>query len=63
MAIGWQQILIVGLICLVLFSGKGRLSALLGDLGQGVRAFRLGLKEDDEQRAPANQKLSTKMPE
>ena len=48
MAIGWQQILIAGIVVLVLFGSKGKFSSLMGDLGQGIRAFRLGMASDEK---------------
>jgi|GEM_PF-1335430 len=51
MAIGWQQILIVAVIALVFFGGKGKISSLMGDLGRGIRAFRQGLAPEDKRDA------------
>jgi sec-independent protein translocase protein TatA len=39
--------LIVGLVVLLLFGGRGKLSGLMGDAAKGVKAFREGLKDDD----------------
>lgn len=44
---GWQQLLIVLVLVLVLFGGRGRISALMGDMAKGIRSFRQGLAEDD----------------
>jgi sec-independent protein translocase protein TatA len=38
--------LIVGLVVLLLFGGRGKLSGLMGDAAKGVKAFREGLKDD-----------------
>lgn len=40
--------LIVLVVVLVLFGGRGKLSALMGDAGKGIRSFKKGLKEGDE---------------
>lgn len=50
MSIGWLQILIVVALLVLLF-GRGRISALMGDIASGVTSFRKGLREnpDDEQ--------------
>ena len=53
MAVGWQQLLIVLVLVLVLFGGRGRISSLMGDMAQGIKSFRTGLKDDDE-AAPAS---------
>ncbi|MEM1409671.1 MAG: twin-arginine translocase TatA/TatE family subunit [Pseudomonadota bacterium] len=44
---GWQQLLLVLVIVLVLFGGRGRISSLMGDMAKGIRSFRKGLAEDD----------------
>lgn len=46
MALGWQQLLIVLVLVLVLFGGRGRISSLMGDMAQGIKSFRAGLKDD-----------------
>ena len=38
--------LIVLVVVLVLFGGRGKLSQLMGDMAKGITAFRKGLKED-----------------
>lgn len=43
--------LIVGLVVLLLFGGRGKLSSLMGDAAKGVRAFRDGLKGEDDKPA------------
>ncbi|MCC5996976.1 MAG: twin-arginine translocase TatA/TatE family subunit [Oceanicaulis sp.] len=42
----WTGILIVALLLLVLFGGRGKISALMGDMAKGITAFRKGLKDD-----------------
>jgi sec-independent protein translocase protein TatA len=40
--------IIIGVIALLLFGGRGKLSSIMGDAAKGVRAFREGLKGEDE---------------
>ncbi len=40
--------LIVLVVVLVLFGGRGKLSALMGDAGKGIRSFKKGLKDGDD---------------
>lgn len=40
--------LIVLVVVLVLFGGKGKLSGIMGDAAKGIRAFRDGLKGEEE---------------
>ncbi len=48
MGIGWQQLLIVLVVALLLFGGRGRISSIMGDMAKGIKSFRHGLKDDDE---------------
>jgi len=48
---GWQQLLLVLVIVLVLFGGRGRISAIMTDMAKGIRSFRQGLNEDDGEPA------------
>jgi sec-independent protein translocase protein TatA len=43
----WTYFVIIGVLALVLFGGRGRISALMGDMAKGVTAFRKGLKDDE----------------
>jgi sec-independent protein translocase protein TatA len=46
------HVLAVLVVALLLFGGRGKLSGLMGDAAKGIRAFRDGLKgEDDTQEA------------
>jgi sec-independent protein translocase protein TatA len=44
----WTGIIIVAILLLVLFGGRGKISALMGDMAKGVTAFRKGLKDDEK---------------
>lgn len=46
MAPSWMQILIV-VILLVLLFGRGKISALMGDVAQGIKSFKKGMADDD----------------
>lgn len=47
MRLGTPEILII-LVVVVLLFGVGRISKIAGELGSGIKAFRKGLKSDDE---------------
>tara|TARA_R110002072_G_scaffold22253_10_gene77866 strand:- start:675 stop:938 length:264 start_codon:yes stop_codon:yes gene_type:complete len=47
MAPGIWQILIVLVIVLILFGGRGKISAIMGDFARGITSFRKGLKDDE----------------
>lgn len=42
------QLLIVGVLFLVLFGGRGKISAIMGDVAKGITSFKKGLKEDPD---------------
>jgi sec-independent protein translocase protein TatA len=51
--------IILGAIVLLLFGGRGKLSSIMGDAAKGVRAFRDGLKgEDEKPEAPVQPPLA-----
>jgi sec-independent protein translocase protein TatA len=45
--------LIVLVVVLVLFGGGGKIPKLMRDMGQGVNAFKKGLKEEDKDKDKA----------
>lgn len=47
MGISIWQILIVVLIVVVLF-GAGRIPRLMGDMAKGIKSFKAGMKDDEE---------------
>lgn len=54
MGFGLPEILVILVIVLIIF-GAGKLPRVMGDLAKGVRAFRSGLKEgEDDSAAKAN---------
>ncbi len=46
MGLSWQHLLIFLVIALLLF-GRGKISSLMGDVAQGIKAFKKGMAEDD----------------
>ncbi|MBR6656118.1 MAG: twin-arginine translocase TatA/TatE family subunit [Alistipes sp.] len=44
---GWQEILIIALIVLLLFGGK-KIPELMKGLGKGVRSFKEGMKDIED---------------
>jgi sec-independent protein translocase protein TatA len=47
MSIGIWQVVLILLIVLILF-GAGKLPKVMGDVAKGVKNFKSGMKEDDE---------------
>lgn len=42
----WHWI-VVAVIVLLLFGGRGKISSLMGDFAQGIKAFKKGMSEDE----------------
>lgn len=40
--------LVVGVLVLLLFGGRGKISDIMGDMAKGIKSFKKGLSEDDE---------------
>jgi sec-independent protein translocase protein TatA len=47
--------LFVGVIVLLLFGGKGKISDIMGDFAKGIKSFKKGLSDDDEAAKAAEQ--------
>jgi len=45
----WHWIVVIGVV-LLLF-GRGKISELMGDVAQGIKAFKKGMSEDDTAKA------------
>ncbi|MDG2033601.1 MAG: twin-arginine translocase TatA/TatE family subunit [Rhodospirillales bacterium] len=41
----WQWVVVL-VIVLILFGGRGKISQLMGDFGKGLKSFKKGVKED-----------------
>jgi len=47
---GWTQILLV-VVLLVLLFGRGKISDLMGDVAKGIKSFKKGMADDEEEIA------------
>ncbi len=43
----WHWIIVL-LVVMVLFGGRGKISSLMGDFAQGIKAFKKGMAEDEK---------------
>lgn len=48
----WHWV-VVAVVVLLLFGGRGKLSSLMGDAAKGINAFKKGLKESSDGDAAA----------
>ena len=55
LAIGWQQILLVAVILLLLFGGR-KIPELMRGLGQGMKEFKDATKKEEEDSNESNTK-------
>ena len=53
------HLIILGVILVQLFGGRGKISGIMGDTAKGIRAFREGLKGEDETKEAAAKPLPT----
>lgn len=42
----WHWLIVLAVV-LVLFGGKGKISAIMGDFGKGLKSFKKGMKDED----------------
>ncbi len=47
-ALGPMHWLLIAVAVLLLFGGRGKISSMMGDTAKGIRAFREGLKGEEE---------------
>ncbi len=40
--------LIIGVVVLLVFGGKGKISDIMGDFAKGIKSFKKGLSDEDE---------------
>ena len=47
--LSWIHWLLLALVALVLFGGRGKVSDLMGDFGRGINSFKKGLSDPDKE--------------
>ena len=53
----WHWIIVIAVV-LLLF-GRGKISELMGDVAQGIKAFKKGMSEDEAAKADAGKDAKT----
>lgn len=48
----WQWVVVL-VIVLILFGGRGKVSALMGDFGKGLKSFKKSMKDGEDEPAEA----------
>ena len=59
-ALSIWHILILALIALVLFGGRGKVSDLMGDFGRGINSFKKGLSDSKDDPRVINAETAEK---
>ena len=49
MGLSAWHLLILALVALLIFGGSGRISSIMGDMAKGIKSFKKGLSDDDEE--------------
>ena len=54
LVIGWTEVLVIALVVLLIFGGK-KIPEMMKGLGKGVRSFKEGLREVDDENKKADE--------
>jgi sec-independent protein translocase protein TatA len=46
----WHWVIV--LVVVLLLFGSGKISGIMGDVAKGIKSFKKGMKEDDDEPAP-----------
>ncbi len=57
----WHWLIVLAIV-LLLFGGAGKIPKLMRDMGQGITAFKKGLREDEKGKATGEGTLETSAP-
>ncbi|HIJ43047.1 MAG: twin-arginine translocase TatA/TatE family subunit [Rhodospirillales bacterium] len=52
----WQWVVVLAIV-LLLFGGRGKISALMGDFGKGLKSFKKSMDSDEELAADGEPKV------
>jgi sec-independent protein translocase protein TatA len=54
----WHWLIVLAVV-LLLFGGRGKISSIMGDFGKGLKSFKKGMKDEEEEAAAqAQQRVS-----
>lgn len=54
------HLLLIAVVVLVLFGGRGKLSDIMGDFAKGIKSFKKGLSDDDDKPKQVEEKSENK---
>ena len=61
-ALSIWHILIFVIVAVLLFGGRGKISDLMGDVAKGIKSFRQGLNDHDDERTTSRPNAATTWP-
>ncbi len=50
----WHWLIVLAVV-LLLFGGRGKISGLMGDFGKGLKSFKKGMKDDEEEEVASEE--------
>ena len=59
-SLSWVHWLVVIVLALLLFGGRGKISQIMGDFAQGIKAFKKGMSEEEKTAAEEPAKTDPK---
>ena len=57
------HLLLIAVVVLVLFGGRGKMSDIMGDFAKGIKSFKKGLSDDEDKPKPVEPKPIEQKPE
>ncbi len=58
--LSWMHWVIILVVVMVLFGGKGKISDMMGDVAKGIKSFKKGLSDDTDAAADNAKSLEAK---
>lgn len=46
----WHWLIVLAVV-LLLFGGRGKISSIMGDFGKGLKSFKKGMRDEEEEHA------------
>ena len=54
----WHWLIVI-VVVMLMFGGRGKISGLMGDFAQGIKAFKKGMAEDDKTADAKDERVKT----
>ncbi len=54
----WHWVIVL-VVAVLLFGGRGKISSLMGDFAQGIKAFKKGMSEDEKTEVKTDEPVKT----